>query len=749
MKGVRLALALTVAAGPLLADDAVPVPSNFQSGEVDFGAQAVNEDTNSSKFNEYRDIQNGFVIPLFRLDGQTDGFRYDLFGSNLRQRDGAYRVGLEKGWFRLDGDYQFIPHNYGNGAKSLENGVGDGVFVVSDALQAFNQAAIAKTNNTTYPFVNALVQPSLAAATPFDLDFNRQRANGLITLSPSPSVSVKVGYFNEQKRGYREGFGTSFGFSNAVETPDDTHYLTQDVGADAELSGEWGVARAGVHYNWFRDSAPTQSFDNPFLATDSIGSSLLLGPSRGMIAQPPDSNAIVGSAGTTLKLGKTTRLSADFSHSTWNQDETPFIPYSTNSAITTPVVATDPAALPARALAGKIDVTAFNAAFSTRPTDRLTFNARYRLYDLANDTGRITFPGYVPFDGSWNATPRISVPYGYKDQRLDATLGYDLGAFTLEAGYKYDGMDRDFRETDKTTENTLHLAADVRRSWFVAHGGYEFGSRGFSGLEIERSEDASFVNPGTPTNIFATPSDQLCPAGVVCNLRYDQAPRHLDKAFALVQLTPADRWSFDLAYTYEKSKYEDSAFGLQSARYDSFTVEADYTPSAKWNVYAFYTREGNADSLLGRQSGSTISVNPLDDWTSNVDDKINSVGAGATITIVPQKWTATLFARWQDVDGNNAFFAPVGGAPYNGRVDVGGVQSIPNYDDTKLTSVSAELKYGLQRWAFSLGGWFERYHIDDSGTEGLSNYIPSQFFLNANNGSYQAVWGYVRASYRW
>jgi hypothetical protein len=131
-----------------------------------------------------------------------------------------------------------------------------------------------------------------------------------------------------------------------------------------------------------------------------------------------------------------------------------------------------------------------------------------------------------------------------------------------------------------------------------------------------------------------------------------------------------------------------------------------------------------------------------------VDDKINSIGAGATITR-PSKWSLNLFARWQDVDGNNDFFAPDGGAPASGRVDVGGVKDIPNYDDTKLTTVSAELKYRLRRWGLALGGWYERYRVDDSGTEGLSNYIPSQFFMNAANGSYRAVWGYLRASYTW
>ena len=117
-------------------------------------------------------------------------------------------------------------------------------------------------------------------------------------------------------------------------------------------------------------------------------------------------------------------------------------------------------------------------------------------------------------------------------------------------------------------------------------------------------------------------------------------------------------------------------------------------------------------------------MNPLDDWTSSVDDKINSIGAGGTISIVPSKWSVSLFARWQDFDGNNDFFAPDGGAPASGRVSVGGVKDIPNYDDTTLTSVSAELKYNLHRWGLALGGWFERYRLDDFGHGGPQQLHP-------------------------
>ncbi|HVQ30274.1 MAG TPA: MtrB/PioB family outer membrane beta-barrel protein, partial [Vicinamibacteria bacterium] len=169
------------------------------------------------------------------------------------------------------------------------------------------------------------------------------------------------------------------------------------------------------------------------------------------------------------------------------------------------------------------------------------------------------------------------------------------------------------------------------------------------------------------------------------------------------------------------------------------------------NFYAFYTWEDATNAQRGRQSGSTVSFNPLDDWTSDVDDKTNSVGGGINLTLVPQKWTAGLFGRYQKVDGNNEIFAPPGGAPYQARVAVGGVQSIPAYDDTKIVALNAELVYRMaKRWSAALGGWFEDYKIDDTNAiaRGI-NYVPGSFFLNGDNGSYRAFWGYARLAFTW
>ena len=106
------------------AEDAVP--TNYQFGEIDFGAVRRDDDTNSSKFLEYRDIPNGFVLPFFRLDGAEGRLPLRPLWRGRAREGPAIPLGLEKGWFRLDGGYQFIPHDFGNGAQSLENHTGGG-----------------------------------------------------------------------------------------------------------------------------------------------------------------------------------------------------------------------------------------------------------------------------------------------------------------------------------------------------------------------------------------------------------------------------------------------------------------------------------------------------------------------------------------------------------------------------------------------------------------------------------------------
>ena len=144
---------------PAMAED-------FQTGEVNLGVQQVGVDTLSSKFYEYRDVPNGAVGPYARLFGQKGDLRYDFSAVNFMQDDERYRAKLGNEKFRLDFDYNGIPHRFGNDGRTLLQGTKEGVWQLSDTLQGAYQGAIAAVPRpaVTYNFLNKLVAPGLATA---------------------------------------------------------------------------------------------------------------------------------------------------------------------------------------------------------------------------------------------------------------------------------------------------------------------------------------------------------------------------------------------------------------------------------------------------------------------------------------------------------------------------------------------------------------------------------------------------------
>jgi MtrB/PioB family decaheme-associated outer membrane protein len=762
MKRALLAVLLCAAALRLAAQTAPPPETSggkafFSLGEIDFGIQLAHPDTNSSKFREYRDVPNGVFLPFFRLFSQ-DKVRFDVVAENVLQNDGRYRLFADIEPVRIRVDYNLIPHRFGNDARTLLHEAARGVLVIDDTIQRANQTAIeaqfAKNKaGVNFPFLLNLASPELAAANRIDLALLRQRGTIEASLTPGQPVDVKLSYFQERRSGDRAA-GTSFGFGNVVESPEPIQYRTQDWGASAEYNRSWGLVRGAVHYNTFSNGNATLTFDNPFRSTDSTDASAYTGPASGSIAGPSrgridlsaDNQSLTGAFGFLLRLPSNSRFTADFSGSRWTQDRA-FMPYTINSAIGTgsnpaaPFQADNAANLPARSLDGRIDVGSLSLGFTSRPMPALGFTAHYRVYDLSNQTQRIDFPGYVRFDGVWEAVPRVNVPYGYKRTQADATVSYDLGPVTVEGGYRFLKMDRSFRETDQTRENTLLAAINLHAlSWATLRASYETGSRNRDAYVYTKSEDASFQEPAPdPTNLPAL-------------RRFDQARRDVDRFNGLLQLSPGGGdVTFSLSYWYNKEDYNREAvvdpsglrYGLLNVKYDSLTAEADYSPGDRWSVYGFYTRENNKNFQRGRQSAATPSTNPLDDWTADVHDKVDSFGLGANAALIPDKLEFRAFARYQKVDGNNDIASPPGGSP-----DIG--VPIPNFDNTKIWTVSAEISYRLAAsWNLALGGWLEDYKVDDSATTGLANYTPGSFFLAANDGNYKARVGYVRATYHW
>ena len=187
---------------------------------------------------------------------------------------------------------------------------------------------------------------------------------------------------------------------------------------------------------------------------------------------------------------------------------------------------------------------------------------------------------------------------------------------------------------------------------------------------------------------------------------------------------------------------DDSDYGLLEWRTSSLSAEADYTPTDRVTAYLFAAIDEMRGFQRGRQSGGTISTNPLDDWEADNSDKASTFGGGVTFGVIPERIDLHVSSRYQKVDGFADLFSPPGGTP-----DV--AFSIPQVDDTRIVSVSAELDYRvMETWEFAVGGWLERYRIDDAQTSNSQPYMPGGFFLAENNGDYNGNVVYVRATYR-
>jgi hypothetical protein len=265
--------------------------------------------------------------------------------------------------------------------------------------------------------------------------------------------------------------------------------------------------------------------------------------------------------------------------------------------------------------------------------------------------------------------------------------------------------------------------------------------------------------------------------------RYDQAQRDLTRIGGQIELSPGSgKYGVFASYMHTKFEYDQSpvecedvdlfpgqsAFcpggrqaplGLIDDTYDTFTLEGNVAPSARVNLYAFYTWEDGDILQSGRQSGATINFNTNDVWTANITTKGNSFGAGVDCTLVPDKWFLRLFARYQDIDGNNlvsllpGFTSVYGSSPALRECTTGNGGTpceIPEFDDTRLTYVMSSLEYRLaKQWIAGLGIGFEDYNINDAQTGNALNYMPASFFLQANNRDYQAWVGLLSLSYRW
>jgi MtrB/PioB family decaheme-associated outer membrane protein len=715
---------------------------SFRVDHLVLSYENTDNDTDSAKFVEYRDFDDGALGFLSLAGESADGERYlDFDASRIGRDDARYTLGYGAwGRYSLAIDYNQIVHRFGNNGRLLWTRTSDSRYSIPDEVQAFLQAqATANRSRLNFAFLNNLLQPFLANANVIDVGLERDRLLTRLDFGRTSRFQWGLEYAREERDGTRQ-FGGSFGFNNVSELPEPVQYTTQD----AEVAGEWNGERGGLRFGYrmssFENDVSTLFFDNPFRITDSTDAGAYQAPGTGSVAGAalgfadlaPDNEARQFFLSGRAKAG-TWFFNGNAAMINMTQDD-PLLPYTLNSAIRginfdgTTFDPTNPANLPERRADNEVDVLTFNGQAGTDLGESFDLTFRYRMYDYDNQSRRIEFPGYVRFHGVWEPIARITVPYAYTRQDASAEFGWDIGTRSrLALSYGLQLWDREFREVESSDEDILRLSFDTRpMDRLTLRARYERGDRSIDGYDPEAAE-ATFVEPEGVTNLPAL-------------RKFAQAARQYDDYNFQAQWLATDTWNFTAGVTGRKDDYDESQFGLISDEILQYNAEAAFIPGENLTLFLFGHWADREVFQRSRQSGATPSTNPLDTWMVDFDEDNMTLGAGLT-TKFATKFTLDLTANHTESDGFADFTAFPGGLPLGppaaGLPPRTQAQDFENYEDIELTSVLAKLGYKVNdRFSLGFSYLWEDYTIDSFILQDLQFYLPGALLINANNGDY-------------
>jgi hypothetical protein len=719
----------------------------------------------SSRFTEYREVPKGVSVPCFNLFSKDDKIDFKLFGYNVSQDDQRYNGYFKTNAFDLVFDYNSIVHNMGNNAHTIETELGQGVWGMSDTLQQTLGTTLNATPTAAriVTFYDTLLNPSFASAGSVDISALRQRGTATFDLSKKLPFNLSLSYMRELKSGYRgeEGGQIFSAASPVLEIPSPLNEITQDVGVKASYNFAKGNIHGAFNRNLYDNRAETLTVDNPFQWFDTPYLSTAVPPtgggSRARWITAPDNEASTGNIGFLLKFDKQTRIGGDLSLGSWTQNA-PFYPYTINSAVLTPsgVRADSLAALQRPSLDGKIDTTTLNLTFSSRPVEHLALRASFRSYDLTNKTNRFVITGDMATtpDRDWTvvAAPTVDDPYGHptanvydnKSKKFTGTVSYDIGALTVEGQYRRANFDRTSREATKNDDTSYAISALFHaKDWLNFRGTYDDTKRtaegetlyGFMADQAERKTKRATIDVE-----FTLPKD--VDLTFAYSLRDVQYPNRPDR----IPVTNGVPSPGAVAFPNTPS-------GLLAAKYDSYTAEIAYSPNEKVQLDAYYTYE--KDRTTNQWSTTTgLALNNLLNYAGS--DKTDTFGLNAAFQLKPDVWKLTVNAMRQKVDGLMDITAREAGSFYTpGRTTLiatgqGGAADINDWDDTLLTSISAQLDYVVAKdWTFSAGYWYEKYEFKDAYQAG-NLLMPQSIILalKSNDGDYKANVLYGKLTYR-
>ncbi len=678
---------------PLEGEAKVEVKERFETdGEIKVGVQQVDEkEGESAKFNEYRDIEDGFYLYKFSVEGvDNDNGRYiELKGTNVGREDQNLKLrGGGAGKWGVELEWDEIPHNLSEKAKTPYIKGGDGLYTVpaNAGITSITAASLAQDTSVSN-FLNTYLHST-------DLETKREKGRVALTYTPTAALKFKLEYSDERKNG-EQLTGAPIGDrpprSLVVQLPETVDYETKDLKLEAEYNGKNFQAVASHLVSDFTNDTDSLTWQSMFYGDDGddadLGSNNAIGRTAstyGRMALPPDNRYQNTSLTLGINLPLDSRLTASASQGKMEQDEN-LLPYSYSTLDPTNVLAVDwndTAKLPRPKADAEINTTQYNVEYSIDPIDRLNLHTFYRYYDLDNDTNTDEWY-YVTSDTASNTAAGTSVnnqrknlAYAYTKKSTGLDLSYNIWRSTLGLGYEKEDIERDFREAD-TEEDIYKVSLNTKPvNWLKVKLKYLLGERDggtYNGEVTDQSyhfTNAAESGTDRPVSAFGNHPDLR---------KSDLSDRERKQFDAKAMLNPTTALNLSLSYGQREDDYDSDVestqplagvsvataeaqalltagdqLGLLKNDRKTYTVDAGYVPTERLSFTVFATREeseakqrgmafdennriGNADGILGNADDTPDWGNAAKQWTAKIDDKTDTLGAGFGFVIIPNK----------------------------------------------------------------------------------------------------------------
>jgi len=740
-------------------------------GEIRFGLQYFLDETQqgSAKFEEYREVPNGFVAEwLSFLWSPGSDFSLLVEARDVSQDD--QRIDVVFGQFdRWRGNIRWQENQrlWTDQSATLFSHQGGAVFTLEDSFQSAVQAGGANADldfdNIWDPGSKGRVVQLGVEQGAQDVFVGHHRSTGGAGFEFSPNRLWTFSFSADRER--RDGttpqtLGMYFALAPAeVASPYDLR--TDWLNGTAEYSSEKYNMGVQATASNFQTDYTTLTWDNQLFLNDTpTANPLVANPGRGRMSLWTDSQWARVALFGGFDLPGRTRVDASVSLIETTQDED-LTPMTINSLLA-------PSPLPANQFDGEHKTAQGQIRISSRPIPEFRWSAWVRQFELDNQSPSLTFDDYVQTDyqipvcgninvcdanGNGSAADdriaRRSLPYGYERTNAGALVGWSPAPWIDGAlSYERESMKREFSAVEDSDEDIykLSLDFDIGEAW---------GIRTTFRHQERRADayDAHYFEESFP---IGEPTEAAFNEGM---RRFYWTDRDRDSATLLVDWTPIQAWTFYGEYTYSDDEYmdpetgrpigdsftvmEDRNFDTVLETYDillagrtddtmtSWTAGASYSTGPRLVVYTDYTYEKWEYGLESRYRNVTAGVgtdDPLDNWGSDIVDDHTTVSLGLDIGLtMDSKWHLNLDASQSKGTGNiGTHFVPGGAASGNTTLT-----SFPELKTTLILGMAALQHRVKENLDYVVRYWYENWDEDNFSADfnraymGAPNQDPS------------------------